>query len=244
MVGVAKKVLLKEVDYSFIPDYLLNDCDDYGKAHQASLLIEYLFNSCRRASRRNHVKKLEPQSMWYIATCTAPDTTEFDRPTLPITAAAKIAQAKNLPDEIFKVEPADCTVPDEDLNHLKEKKPSWPNPGPERHRYSPVMSLTVVQLEGAWLQISRSWLSLFAVVGSILGCRSEKFVGLVISVTPYGVLRFRCGRSEEGGERRFFDFQASSSTTAVMVDAITKPDDLRVFPTRVVCPAEKASHGP
>ena len=69
-------------------------------------MLENLFNVNRRQARRSHTGTLDAKGMWH-ATAFGQCPAEFERPVVPITAAAKSMSEKKLPNDIF--------TPDKDL---------------------------------------------------------------------------------------------------------------------------------
>ena len=97
---------LTESNFENVPAWLQSELMAYGHSHNCTLMLENLFNVTRRQARRSHTGTLDAKGMWH-ATAFGQCPAEFERPVVPITAAAKSMSQKKLPNDVF--------TPDKDL---------------------------------------------------------------------------------------------------------------------------------
>ena len=91
---------LTESNFKDVPSWLQSELMAYGQSHNCTLMLENLFNVTRRQARRSHTGTLDAKGMWH-ATAFGQCPAEFERPVVPVTAAAKSMSEKKLPNDIF-----------------------------------------------------------------------------------------------------------------------------------------------
>lgn len=171
------------------PEDLKADILDFARCPNSTLVKELTFNYYHRAASSNRKGAFSPSSAWHRA-LVSPLLPEHDRPTCPVTQAAKLAKAPALACQTFcfpKI--VTSSFSEEVCKTFTQGRPSWPTLSSERYNESVFAAMKMNHFGGDWAKMEKSWLSVCCQQGTLL-----KRVGagntavLVLKATAHGLL--------------------------------------------------------
>lgn len=211
--------VLSETDFSSVYQWLKDDCSDYACGHNVTLLVENMWREAKKAMRTNARHRMEPKALWQVVANASPVAKEFDRPTVPVTNAAKAASLGHIPADIFYAEGKECSL-DADVVDTLCGKADWPHHNSYYHRQAAFKTLAMEHHAGVWDDIEKTWLTLLVTPGTFLMHSDEKKMRLAIFVSADGFLGARCRMKKKGG-RTYADFNVPDEIEPVKFCVVT-----------------------
>lgn len=158
---------LAEARFACVPGHLRPELLDYALAQKTTLMIENMGNLCRRVERKNGSGKLAPLTAWHR--CSRSQLAEeYDRPSAPVTSAAKAAAATSVPQQAFEADPQECSLTDEQLDSLHMSSPDWPNLSPDSQKFAALRWKATLSVGGDWQRLQSGFLNMLVQVGGVV----------------------------------------------------------------------------
>ena len=235
-------ITLAECDFGAVPKSLRSDILSWMETMHSTLFNENVNRYMHQCERQGSRGNISASTLWHRF-MTSPELEAFDRPSAPITGAARSAATKvrSFPGTMFHTRSATSPFTDAVSASLLDPSPEWPNLTPEGHRMLPLGLELLMDTKGSADILTKSYMNNLAVAGSVIR-KGNGTPGLVVHSTPYGFLQVpTVGVSVQapGGEKVFT--VELKVTNAGLADAeyarVTPPlDDWHVFGVRAVTP--------
>lgn len=140
-----------EAGFDHVPPEVEQQAKCFTQSMGSSLIVEQMFNAARRVASANRNEKIEPCTFYHATSLGPRVMSEYGRPQIAITGAARLANPGRIPASAFDASEFDTTVGTEVLARLMTPKLDW-------LRLSPPQS---------WTQSALSWQLALASGGSL-----------------------------------------------------------------------------
>ena len=228
-------VMLDETRFKYVQQLAREEVDDFAKCPKSTHLIENMGNLGRQVERKNSSGKLAPLTAWHrMFHSTLLE--EFDLPPIKTTGAAESAAPKIIAKSVFEAEEDDCTIPDNLLDHLHSKDPSWPAQGPLQRRQAGLRWAAAVSLDGDWTRISKSWWSCWQTPGTVTRLTGATKGTFVLSSGVHGFLGWEISLVQTPAGISVV--WPSPTATSIEVHVVEDPTHWKVIPVSATAPGD------
>eukprot|EP00971_Amphidinium_carterae_P111847 2215421-Amphidinium_carterae.2 len=180
---------LSEFGFTSVPPEIRKAILEYSRALLNTQQIEDCFSDMRRQEKKSPNSQIGRQSRW--STCVN-HVMEMDRSgrgrAMLVPTESKQNQRKALPATLFQADAMTCTLENGILRDMMHGTDQWFSPGPATYLNLSCMWMSTVEFKDRLDCLPRVWLSLLAINGCMLKHKSTNRGGLVVHVSPYGVL--------------------------------------------------------
>ena len=193
-----------------------------------TLLAENGFNELNQATQVSRKKDLCRKMRWHRLT-TSPLVQDFDRTNVQATVTSRSCAAalKVLPSTLFDADVADNSLGMDVIATISSDR-SWTSPSAESWHKIPLFFARLVEVEGNWALMKKSWMASLLNPGAVLikkeGERTVAY--LVLLVSTWGTLLWRL-EAKSIGTFRFFTLATEPASSPAVPWCFFGIDSLR-----------------
>lgn len=213
---------LYEAGFASVPPDLDAIIQGFGRSGYSTLLVENLFHAARAQARTNTPGKAEPLTLWHAGAFGSSQVLpSFGRPSIGITLVARAAASSSTAQlgDIFKPAGHQFSLGDEMLLSLG-KPATWTAMSAENLQAAALQWELALHTKGNFKNISKAFLSLLCVLGSLVVHKESKQSRVVLHSCVYGFLAVRMPIDPATLQMRLLPFPQEAFTFEV----VTKPE--------------------